>query len=198
MTGFRTDKVHPHGYMSDYLGLAARLPRSSVVCEVGVEQGASLEMWEHLFPDGMVIGVDIAPHAVWPPGSHRVVMAQDDPALAETIQKLSPGGCDLIVDDASHIGHLTLATFGLLWPLVKPGCYYVVEDWADPWVFPHLPGWHDVNPALTGDELVDAVPQLITALKGDAVTVTYTREGLVAIRKETSPMSRPPGRFSWE
>ncbi len=84
----------------------------------------------------------------------------------------------MIVDDASHIGRLTAATYALLWPLVKPGGYYVVEDWADPWVSP------EVGVADPADPLVNYVPALITALRDGAASVTYTYEGLVIIRRK--------------
>ena len=181
---FRTDKITPHGYFPDYLKIAEAIGPSAVVCEVGVEHGASLELWLELFPDGTVIGVDRAPDAGWTEGSVKVVAQQDDPRLPDMVRGHAPGGCHLIIDDASHIGHLSAATFALLWPLVKPGCYYVLEDWAHPWVFPHQVRWPQIDPSLAGDELVDYVPQMITALKHDAATVTYTREGLVIIRKQ--------------
>ena len=181
---FSTDKVHTHGYFPDYLKIAEAVGPAAVVCEIGVEHGASLEMWQHLFPAGTVIGVDCKAGAGWTEGSIKIVAQQDDPRLADMVREHAPGGCDLIVDDASHIGHLSAATFALLWPLVKPGCYYVLEDWADPWVFPHALRWPQIDPSLAGDELVDYVPQMITALKQDAATVTYTREGLVILQKQ--------------
>lgn len=184
MTGFNTDKVHPHGYLRDYLKLAAALPEDAVVCEVGVLDGGSLDMWQTLFPSGVVIGADRNEAATWPEGTLRIVAEQDDPALGGMVAEHAPGGCHLIVDDASHIGNLTEATFAILWPLVKPGCYYVVEDWADPWVFPASLRWPDVRPELAGNELIDFVPSLITALKEDAATVTYTKMGLVIIQKQ--------------
>lgn len=183
MTGFTTDKIEPHGYFPDYMNLAAALGPSATVCEVGVLKGESLVMWQHLFPSGRVIGVDKDAGSHWPEGTLRVEAQQDDPRLADLVAAHAPGGCNLIIDDASHIGHLTAATFALLWPLVVPGGYYVVEDWADPWVFPHLLRWPDVDPSLKGDELIDYVPSLIEALKDGAQEVTYTRMGLVIIRK---------------
>ena len=186
MTEFTTDKVHPHGYLPDYLVLANQLPKDAVVCEVGVLRGESLVMWQHFFPDGTVIGVDRDENATWPHGTVRIVAEQDSPALGDRVREVVPGGCDFIVDDASHIGSLTLATFAQLWPLVKPGGFYVVEDWADPWMFPDWVRWPAVRPELAGDELIDKVPQLITALNDGAQTVTYTREGLVIIRKRDS------------
>lgn len=183
MTGFTTDKVTPHGYLQDYLRLAAELGPAATVTEVGVLNGESLVMWQHFFPHGRVIGIDRDPAAVWPEGTVRIIAEQNDPALTENVRAHAPDGCDLVVDDASHIGSLTAATFAALWPLVKPGGYYVVEDWADPWVFPDWPRWPDVRPDLAGDELIDWVPHLIGALRDGAEQVTYTRMGLVIIRK---------------
>ena len=184
MTDFDTDKVHPHGYLPDYERLAGILGPAAVACEAGVLHGGSLRMWQHFFPDSpAIIGVDRDEAATWPEGTVRIVAEQDDPDLGAKVREHAPDGCDLIVDDASHIGHLTAATFAQLWPLVRPGGFYVVEDWADPWVSPHLPRWPDVDPSLAGDELVDYVPSLIAALRDGADQVTYTFEGLVIIRR---------------
>jgi hypothetical protein len=177
VTRFDTDKISPHGYLPDYLRLAADLGPAATVCEIGVCNGGSLDMWQALFPHGMVVGVDRDGNSRWPEGTQRVIAAQDDPRLPGMLWEQSPGGYHLIVDDASHIGSLTIATFGLLWPLVRPGGYYVAEDWADPWV---EPSWGVANPA---DRLVDRVHELIGALKDGAVEVRYTWQGLVIIRR---------------
>jgi cephalosporin hydroxylase len=162
------------------------MPPEPVVCEVGVLRGESLVMWQDFFPGATVIGVDWDEAAHWPPGTRRIITRQDDPDLTEKVRDHAPDGCDLIVDDASHIGSLTLATFSLLWPLVKPGGIYVVEDWADPWMFPDWIRWPAVRPELAGDELIDKVPELITALNDGAQEVTYTREGLVIITRRAA------------
>jgi hypothetical protein len=180
---FNTDKIAPHGYFPDYMKIAAAIGPSATVCEVGVFNGGSLAMWQHLFPFGLVIGVDHQPVSTWPEGTVRIDAEQDDPELQDKVRQHAPGGCNLIVDDASHIGHLTAATFTSLWPLVLPGGYYVIEDWADSWVFPSWPRWQDVRPELAGDELIDYVPSLIETLKDGAGEVTYTRLGLVIIRR---------------
>jgi SAM-dependent methyltransferase len=122
---FKTDKVI-NGYMPTYYRLAAELGPNADVCEIGVQNGYGLEMWRTLFPEGRVVGVDIDPEARWPEGCERIVC---DQASLELPEKLD-GSFDLIVDDASHIGSLTAITFRNLWPLVKPGRYYVIEDWG--------------------------------------------------------------------
>jgi hypothetical protein len=43
----------------------------------------------------------------------------------------SPSGLDIIIDDASHIGSLTAATFQILfYKHLKPGGLYSIEDWG--------------------------------------------------------------------
>lgn len=122
---FTTDKIEPHGYFQTYLELAAKIGPSGRILEVGVLDGESLKMWQALFPTGDVTGVDNNEDAVWPEGTHRVICNQNDPRLAKMLE----GSFDLIVDDASHYGLATQQTFLNLFPLVKPGGYYVIEDW---------------------------------------------------------------------
>jgi hypothetical protein len=126
---FPTDKISYHGYFPAYREIAARLGPAGRVCEIGVEGGASLKMWQALFPAGLVAGVDIRPGATWPEGTVKVVSGQDAGDLPARLREVSPGGFDLIVDDASHDGALTRRTWELLWPLVRPGGCYVIEDW---------------------------------------------------------------------
>jgi hypothetical protein len=130
-----TDKF-TMGYYPAYEELAAGIGPGGRVLEVGIAYGGSLMMWQRLFPRGLVAGADWDPDAKWPEGTRQIRCAQDDPQLFVLAAQIS---CewDLIVDDASHHGALTEATFGLLWPLVAPGGWYVIEDWqlafTDPW-----------------------------------------------------------------
>lgn len=125
-SGFDTDKIEPHGYFQTYVQLAGELGPSARILELGVENGESLRMWKALFPLGDITGVDIHPGARWARGTRMVLAAQDDPGLPEKLG----GKFALIVDDASHDGEKTRASFDLLWPMVLPGGYYVVEDWS--------------------------------------------------------------------
>lgn len=91
MAGFATDKVHPHGYLPDYLRIAAELGPAASVLEVGVQHGWSLTLWMHLFPDSPVIaGVDHEENATWPEGTVRVVGDQADPNLPGLVSVHSP------------------------------------------------------------------------------------------------------------
>ena len=168
---FNTDKIWAHGYFPVYLDIARELGPSARVCEIGVQNGESLRMWQSLFPMGPVTGVDCdINHAVFPPGVKKVIAYQDSPELATL------GSFDLIVDDASHNGVLTRRTFGILWPQLSPGGFYVVEDW-----FIGLERYTDgvLDPSML--ETARSFIELLTK-KSDCESVLY-RYGLIIIKK---------------
>lgn len=166
---FTTDKVRL-GYLPTYLGLAAELGTAARVVEVGVLDGDSLVMWQSLFPEGTIVGVDHNALARWPEGTVRVVVGQNDAALPGMVAEYGP--FDLIVDDASHEGALTRRTWDLLWPLVAPGRYYVIEDWQ----VAFWPG-RDQSMLRMAESLLPAIED------GDAESITY-RHGQIILRKK--------------
>lgn len=126
---FATDKIEPLRYFQTYLKIAADLGPRASACEIGVWQGESLRMWAALFPLGRITGIDYqAQDRVWPEGTVQVISAQDNPDLPGLLEAAGVVPLDLIVDDASHQPAQTTRTFELLWPLVAPGGYYVIED----------------------------------------------------------------------
>lgn len=54
-------------------------------------------------------------------------MDQADEAGLTSLALLA-GGFDIVIDDASHDPSKTDASYHMLWPYVKPGGLYVVED----------------------------------------------------------------------
>jgi len=168
---FATDKIG-HGYLGAYLRIAAVLGPQARVCEIGVGHGHGLDLFQALYPDGLVCGVDADGGCRWPDGTVAIISDQDSSSLPGRLLAVS-AGWDLIVDDASHDGGKTLETFRLLWPLVSPGGYYVVEDWM---VALGWPGWDT--------SMLDAVAGLLGLLDGhsDVEQVTY-RYGLAVARK---------------
>jgi hypothetical protein len=175
LSEFETDKIG-QGYLPAYQDIAARVTAPARVCEVGVWRGESLRLWQHLFPGALIAGVDADPRSVWPEGTITVRMAQDDPALPAKLTAISPEW-DLIVDDASHEGVVTARTFALLWPLIEPGGWYVIEDWfvgfGKHWQFQ---GDHSML------RTAEAFLGLLEEQDGDCEFITY-RYGMVIIRK---------------
>jgi hypothetical protein len=175
---YATDKVE-QGYLPAYNRIADELGPAARVCEVGVFLGGSLATWQDLFPDGLIAGVDIDPSARWPDGTITVISGQDDPALPGLLRQHAPQW-DLIVDDASHDGDLTAATLGLLWPLVSPGGFYVIEDW--------FTGFGDYHGACKSPGMLLLAQSLLERLRpgSDTESVSY-RYGMAVIRKKAQP-----------
>lgn len=171
---WETDKV-AQGYMNAYREIADYLGSAARVCEVGVLNGGSLATWQELFPQGTVAGVDISEYAIWPEGTIKIVTSQDNPELPEILSNYEIEW-DLIVDDASHDGTLTAATLELLWPLVSPGGFYVVEDW--------FVGYPDYSGPCKSPEMLDLAKSLLDRLHrdSDVASIGY-RYGMAIIRK---------------
>jgi hypothetical protein len=134
--GKLTDKhdVHPNGksYAEIYGKVFEPLREKPVVLvELGVSGGGSLKAWSEFFTNhDRILGVDIDPncaqHAIPEKRVEVLTASQDSPAVQNRIQEL--GGADIIIDDAAHLTTLITRSFDLLWPLVKPGGWYIVED----------------------------------------------------------------------
>lgn len=172
---YDTDKVD-QGYMPAYNHIADQLGGAARVCEVGVWQGGSLATWRDLFPKGLIVGVDQDPHCHWPVGTVKIVAGQDDPALPRLLSQHAEAW-DLIVDDASHDGDLSARTLDLLWPLLSPGGYYVIEDW--------FVGFGDYHGPCKSPAMLGLVQSLLGRLNdgSDTESVSY-RYGMAIIRKK--------------
>jgi cephalosporin hydroxylase len=97
--------------------------------EIGVWRGASLRTWRDYFPRGRIVGIDVQEHALAQSGERIEVFVgdQQDPAfLASVLEHVGP--LDVVVDDGGHLPELQFASLHCLWPSLKPGGLYIVED----------------------------------------------------------------------
>lgn len=121
-----TDKAWHHGYTHRYAPLFEPLRDQPVrLLELGVKDGASLRMWREYFPKGTIFGLDIEPVVV--PNCTVFVGDQSDRTVIGNAGD-NCGPFDIIIDDASHISSKTIQSWELLYPYLRPGGYYVVED----------------------------------------------------------------------
>ena len=103
--------------------------------ELGVKTGASLRMWKEYFPLARIHGVDLSPdclrHAEDRIAVH--ILSQDDEEGLSALARAA-GGFDVVLDDCSHINVLTVASQTILFPHVKPGGFYIMEDLGMSWI----------------------------------------------------------------
>jgi SAM-dependent methyltransferase len=108
--------------------------RSVTLLELGVCTGESVKTFASFFRNGTIIGVDICGRGADFSGYPNVVFALGDQRSAEQLDDIcathAPGGLDIVIDDASHHGAWSWQSYSILFPHLKPGGFYVVEDWA--------------------------------------------------------------------
>ncbi len=102
------------------------------VMEMGVREGWSMRMWEEYFPNSNIFGIDNNVENLCPNSfnSSKILFTLCSQTDKETLTKLSDacGGFDVVIDDASHISSLTIESFNILFPILKVGGIYVIED----------------------------------------------------------------------
>lgn len=130
-----TDKQNPdhafcgqnylHHYESHFESLRDRPVN---LLEIGVNDGCSLRLWRDYFPKGQIHGLDINPKCVDHCAERIDVLwgDQGDSRVLEIVAMHGP--FDIIIDDGSHYVPHILMAFSFLWPHVKPGGFYVMED----------------------------------------------------------------------
>lgn len=131
-----TDKSSDsHGYSRLYERYFASFPKQGgAILELGWgghedpdAGGASARMWRDWLPRWTVVCIDNETKNVTDEGIQFRQGSQADPKfIASLVKEFGP--FDAIVDDASHVSSLTIESFRLLWPALKPGGWYVVED----------------------------------------------------------------------
>lgn len=102
--------------------------------EQGVQFGASMKMWAEYFHNGEIYGIDIAKDFQTDnPHIHLFQMDQSDRAAWSHFM---PGlTFDFVCDDAGHYAKAQSVAFDCLWPRLKSGGIYSIEDvqtWPDP------------------------------------------------------------------
>lgn len=132
---YGTDKFGEHEYTPVYHELMRASRRKPVrLLEIGVGGyagalgGESLRMWASYFRRGRITGIDLYDKTALSGG--RVTVRQcsqvDAPRLGALAAELGP--FDFIIDDGSHLNAHQIETFGILWPHLRDGGTYIVED----------------------------------------------------------------------
>lgn len=165
----KPDAYHP--VYDDWFAGLRDLPLS--ILELGVHSGHSLALWHRYFPNAKITGIDIKPCPSGLPETRvRYVQGRQE-APGSIAEAAKDGPFDIIIDDASHIGTLTRASFQLLFgPHMKPGGRYVIEDTLASIKFP---AWADYRPFEPGVEQ-------------DGVFTSYDR-GIIGFLKQILDMA---------
>jgi cephalosporin hydroxylase len=129
-------------FLEHYTSLAPEEYRK--VLELGVYQGGSFVFLDQLLKPDRISAIELSTTPI--PALDKYVSdnkdrarlyygtSQDDAEkLRDIVRWDFDGQLDLVVDDASHFYEQTKASFMTLFPLVRPGGMYIIEDWC--WSF---------------------------------------------------------------
>lgn len=133
---FGTDKVLGHHYTQHYMTHFGKFRRKKVrLLEIGVGGyedpfygGNSLRMWKRYFRAGKITSIDIHDKSALQERRIKIYRGSqiDEQFLCEVDRKEGP--FDIIIDDGSHINEHVIETFRIMFPKLKDGGIYVVED----------------------------------------------------------------------
>jgi len=132
---YGTDKFGAHDYTPVYQDLMRPCRGKRVrLLEIGVggfaqaPGGESLRMWESYFRRGRIYGVDLYDKTALSGGRVQVFQCSQVDAPRLGALALEHGPFDFVIDDGSHLNAHQIETFGILWPHVRDGGVYIVED----------------------------------------------------------------------
>ncbi len=118
--------------------------RPQQVIELGIFDGGSTAFWFELFKPQRHVALDTQDQ-IDTRYFHRYIDSRgirervqtywktdqaDKAALRNIFETEFDEPLDLVIDDASHMYKETRASFHILFPLLKPGGLYIIEDWA--------------------------------------------------------------------
>jgi hypothetical protein len=113
-----------HRHFQTYRG------RPITLVEFGAYHGGSLQMWKHYFgKDARIIGIDISPECKCLE-EEQIEIVIGDQENREFLRQLGSeiGPIDILIDDGGHKMGQQIATFEEMFPIVRPGGIYLIED----------------------------------------------------------------------
>lgn len=127
-----TEKVS-HGFLDIYEEIwEDKFDRNSCISllEIGIYNGNSLKVWDRWFFCAQIIGIDKYAQPIRPTLSDRVHIKSGDQTDPRFLKEVSEehGPFDIIIDDGGHHWSEQQTSLFHLWPKVKSGGMYIIED----------------------------------------------------------------------
>jgi hypothetical protein len=170
--------------------------RAENILELGIWDGGSVAFWYELFLPRKHVGLDLTQRTdsdyfrryVMANGltdaiaTHWGVDQADEHSLREIVAREFSGPLDLVIDDASHLYGPTRKSFEVLFPLLRPGGLYMVEDWA----WEHWAEFQSPDHAWANEKSPTAfVVELVAAAgaRSDVIANMSVFQGFVAVER---------------
>lgn len=133
---YKTDKYGSHYYTQHYQKHLSKYKYKRVkLLEIGVGGykkpqggGQSLRMWKRYFPFGRIYSIDIYDKSFLNERRVKILLGSqvDREFMTNLVKDIN--GLDVVIDDGSHHNEHVSKTFEIVFPLLKDGGIYAVED----------------------------------------------------------------------
>lgn len=136
--------------------------------------GQSLKMWYEYLPFARIIGIDCYKKNGL--DNDRVTVIHGSQEDSDLMDRLVAqyGPPDLIIDDASHVIKLTIASFKILFKHLKPGGLYFCEDVHTSFWLNDYGG--DPDPLTANETTLNFFQKLTSQLSQDTLLTEYRNE----------------------
>jgi hypothetical protein len=175
------------------------------IVDLGVYKGGSVVLYNEVFQPWRLMAVDLNPtpppalidylETRNPPAGVRLKLGVNQayrPGLKMLVDRTFQGAAlDLVVDDASHLYFETRESFRTLFPLLRPGGLYIIEDWG--WAHWRGEYWQENR----GGSYFSAQPPL-TNLLIEIMLLSASRPGFVSkmvVNSAVAYVERGPDRI---
>lgn len=127
---YKTDKSSEfHNYTEKYERYFSPFRNEKIkILEIGIQNGYSLKTWKEYFSNAEIFGVDIVDCKEMNEDRINTLKGSQSDTIFLKNMNEQYGPFDIIIDDGSHYSSDMTITFESLFPLLKRGGLYVVED----------------------------------------------------------------------
>lgn len=132
-----------HKYIETYEKILSKyLKENPTIVEIGINDprfpGSCLKFWDIIFTKMKYVGLDIVDSSYLPHNKEKITIWQGDQNNVDDLNNMIEkndlkGKIDIIIDDGSHIFEHILTSFKILYPELKKGGYYIIEDLHATW-----------------------------------------------------------------
>ena len=187
----------------EYRDLFSRYPdfRADNVFELGIWKGGGIAFWREVLNPRKIVAIDILEPFASPYRDRYIEGAtakteislywQINQADREKLLQLAASHfdskLDFVIDDASHMYPFTKKSFEILFPLVRPGGIYIIEDWAWNHWPSHQPADHVWKEKVSPSELAFELQEAIGSFRA-GISHMETYPGFLAIHRNKAAL----------
>jgi hypothetical protein len=190
------------GQIDTYVDFACRLAEQGKIVhdavELGIFRGGSAVFLHQLLGYPHLVCIDGNPQSIPRLELYRSIYPNvrtyygvnqaDRMKIRQAVEVECPDGIDLVIDDASHFYEETKIAFETLFPFLRPGGMYLIEDWG----WPHVPAAQAPDHMWAQKSaLTNLIFELVMAVANEIRAFRELRCGIGFVCVERGPLPLP-------